>query len=191
MYTFAKVFLGFFYKILFRFRITGLDNIPATGGVILCANHQSYNDTPALAIACPRNLHFMAKQELWANKFFSKLFDSLDAIPVNRAKPSMESFKRTVEILKNGGAIGIFMQGGRRDEIDYDDVKSGVALFAIKGKAPVVPVNITSTFRLFSKVTVNIGAPISFEELWDTKVRTEQLNVSAQRVIDAIAKLGE
>lgn len=191
MYNFAKVVVGAIYRVLFRFKIVGRENVPMDGGVILCANHTSYHDTLVLGITSPRNLHFLAKYELWKNKFFARLFDSLGGIPINRENPGRDSFKRTLEVLKDGRAIAMFMQGGRRKDIDTDDVKSGVALFAVKGKVPVVPVNITSRFKLFSRVNVNIGKPISFEEFWDTRLRSEQLNQIAQRVIDAIAKLGE
>jgi len=191
MYSFAKVVVGAIYRVLFRLRVEGKENVPTDGGVILCANHRSYHDVVVLGVASPRNLHFLAKYELWSHWFFAKLFTALGGIPVNREKPSMETLKRTVSTLKDGRAIAIFMQGGRRTDINSDDVKSGVALFAVKGKVPVVPVNITSKFKLFSRVDVNIGAPISFEEFWDTKVRTEQLNTIAQRIVDAIARLGE
>ena len=191
MYSFAKVVVGAIYRILFRFKIAGKENVPADGGFIMCANHTSYHDTLVLGIASPRNLHFLAKYELWNKKFFAKLFDSLGGIPVNRANPGMDTLKRTVKVLKDGRAIGMFMQGGRRKEIDMDDVKAGVALFAVKGKVPVVPVNISSKFKLFSRVNVNIGKPISFEEFWDKKIKAEQLNTIAGRVIDAISKLGE
>ena len=190
-YRFAKVVVGSIYKILFRIKVTGAQNIPTEGGIIMCANHTAYSDTIVLAIACPRQLHFLAKHELWKLKGLTWIFDGLGAIPINRQNPGMDSFKRSVQALKDGRAIAIFMQGGRRQELDQSDAKAGVALFAVKGRAPVVPVNISSTFKIFSKVQINIGQPISFEEYWDTKVRTEQLNEIAGRVMDAIAGLGE
>ena len=174
---------------MFRFRITGVENIPATGSIILCANHTSLQDTVVLGVACPRQLHFLAKHELWEMKKLSWIFTGLGAVPINRENPSMDSFKRTMQLLKEGRAIAIFMQGGRRQEMDQSDAKAGVALFAVKGRAPVVPVNISSKFKLFSKVRINIGAPISFEDYWGTKVRTEQLNEIAGRIMDAIVGL--
>ncbi|MCL2377223.1 MAG: 1-acyl-sn-glycerol-3-phosphate acyltransferase [Defluviitaleaceae bacterium] len=189
MYKFAKVVATPVYKILFRFRVTGVENIPATGGVILCSNHRSLHDTLVLGVASPRHLRFMAKYELWRSKLFGWLLTRLDGIPVNREKPSIETLKQTVAVLKEGGALAIFLQGGRRKDFDHDDAKAGVALFAIKGKVPIVPVNITSKFRLFSKIHVNIGAPISFEEYWGQKVRAAELNEIAVQVMDAIVAL--
>ena len=189
-YRFAKIVVGAIYRIMFRFRVTGAENIPAEGGTIVCANHTSLQDTVVLGVACRRQLHFLAKHELWQIKYLSWLFDGLGAVPVNRENPSMDSFKRTLQLLKEGRAIAIFMQGGRRQDIDQSDAKAGVALFAVKGRVPVVPVNISSKFKIFSKVHINIGKPISFEDYWDKKVRTDQLNEIAGKVMDAIAGLG-
>ena len=188
-YRFAKIVCGAIYRTMFRFRVTGVANIPATGGVILCANHTSMQDTVVLGVACPRQLHFLAKHELWQIKYLSWLFDGLGGIPINRENPSMDSFKRTVQTLKDGRAIAIFMQGGRRQDFNQSDAKSGVALFAVKGRVPVVPVHISSKFKIFSKVRINIGEPISFEDYWDKKMRTEQLNEIAGKVMDAIVAL--
>ena len=190
MYTFARIVVGAIYRVLFRFKVAGVENIPLYGGVILCANHRSYHDTVVLGLASPRDLHFLAKYELFKGRFFKGLFSKLGAIPINRENPGMDSLKRVVEVLKSGQAIGIFMQGGRRQQIEASDAKAGVALFAIKGRVPVVPVNISSKFKLFSKVNINIGEPISFEEFWDKKVRTADLNAIAQRVLDSITNLG-
>ena len=190
-YKLAKTIVGPIYKILFRFRVTGVENIPPTGGVILCANHRSYHDTVVLGVVSPRHLHFLAKYELWRFKFLAWLFTKLDGIPINRENPGVDSLKRIVGVLKDGRAMAIFIQGGRRQDVDNSDAKAGAALFAIKGKVPVVPVNISSNFRPFSKVRVNIGAPITFEEYWGKKVRAAELNEIASRIMDAIAELGK
>ena len=190
MYTLARIVVGPIYRTMFRFRVTGRENIPKDGAIILCANHRSYHDTLVMALACPRDLHFMAKSEIFKGRFFIWLFTSLGAIPVNRAKPGMDTLKRAVKILQGGKALALFMQGGRRAELNTNEYKAGVALFAIKGRALVVPVNIKSDFRLFSKVFINIGEPISFEEYYDKKLRTEELNEAAQKVMDEIVKLG-
>ncbi|MCL2350505.1 MAG: 1-acyl-sn-glycerol-3-phosphate acyltransferase [Defluviitaleaceae bacterium] len=191
MWKLARILCGSIYKILFRTKITGRENIPKEGGVILCANHTSNHDTVVLGLASPRDLNFLAKQELFENKLLGGLLLRLKGIPINREKPGMDSFKKAIGVLKGGEPLAIFMQGGRRKEMDTSDYKAGVALFAVKGHANVVPVNIKSTFRLFSKVRINIGEPICFEEHWGKKLRTEQLNEIAQKVMDAIVALEE
>lgn len=191
MYSFAKTLVGAIYYILFRFKVVGAENIPDNGGVILCSNHKSIHDTIVLGlVGHKRKPHFVAKNELFKNRFFGGILRSLGAIPINRENPEMKSLKQAVSVLKEGKALAIFMQGTRRQSIDYADAKAGVALFAIKGKVPVIPVYITSKFHFFSKIYINIGKPISFEEFWDKKVRTLELNQVAQKVMDQIAFLG-
>ena len=193
MYTLARRVVGPIYRLLFRIRVTGRENIPLEGGVILCANHTAYSDVVVLGMISPRDLKFVAKEELFKGKFLNRLFTSLGAIPINREKPSMDTFKKIVKTLKEGNALAIFMQGGRRkkgEEMDTEDYKAGVALFAIKGQVPVVPINIKSTFKPFSKVYINIGEPISFEEYWGQKMRAEDFDEAAGKVMDAIVALG-
>ena len=190
MWRLARIIMGPAYRAIFRFRVTGKKNIPRTGGVILCANHTSYHDTLVLGISSPRDINFLAKKELFEKKLVSRVLLRLKAIPVDRDKPSMDIMKKVLKLLKDEEAVGIFMQGGRRKDGDADDYKAGVALFAIKGKVPVVPINISSDFRFRSKVHINIGSPISFKEYHGKKVRTEELNTIAQRIMDEIVNLG-
>jgi 1-acyl-sn-glycerol-3-phosphate acyltransferase len=175
---------------MFRFRVFGRENIPAEGGVILCGNHISYHDPIALGIVSSRDLNYLAKKELFRRRFVNWVLTKMKAIPVDRENVGMDSLKQVVKALKAGEAVGIFMQGGRRSEVDAADYKAGVALFAIKGKAPVVPIHINATYKLFSKVIINVGEPISFEEYYGKKVRTEELNEAAQKVMDSIVNLG-
>ena len=176
---------------MFRVHITGQKNIPRSGGVILCANHTSVHDGPLIAAHSRRRITFIAKHDFFEKGFFSWLFPRLGVIPVNRDKPSVDDMKRIITKLKDGGVVGIFMQGYIRADGSTDDYKAGVALFAVKGEVPVVPISITSRWRMFSKVRINIGEPISFEEHHGKKVRTAQLNEMAQVVMDEIVRLGE
>ena len=195
MWLIARILVTPFYRLFFRFRVTGRENIPREGGVILCANHISNHDPLVLGIASPRNLAFLAKKELYRFKIFHPILKGLKIIPVDRDKPGMDSLKKVIKVLKDDEAVGIFMQGRRRrknmSEPDTGDYKAGVALFAIKGQAPVVPIFIQSRYLPFSKVIINIGQPISFEEYWGKKVRTEELNTIAQKVMEAIEELGK
>ena len=192
MWIFAKIFVGAIYGLLYRFRVVGLDNVPRDGAVILCSNHRSLHDTIVLGLTSYfRKPHFVAKHQLFKNKLFGRILLSLGAIPINRDNPELKSLKSAISVLKGGGALAIFMQGGRRKTIEHEDAKAGVALFAIKGQAPVIPCYVNSTFKLFSKVHIKFGKPISFEEYYSKKVRTNELNEIAQRVMDEIINLEE
>ena len=195
MWTLARIIVTPIYRLLFRFRITGRENIPKEGGLILCANHISNHDPLVVGISSPRNLHFLAKEELYRYKIFRPLMRGLKVIPVNRDKPSMDTLKQVIKVLKEGNTVGIFMQGRRRrkslSEPEMGDYKAGVALFAIKSQVPVVPIYLQSRYLPFSKVIVSIGEPISFEEYHGKRVKTEELNEAATKIMAAIERLGE
>ena len=190
MWKFGRILSWVIHKAIFRLRVTGQENIPLTGGVILASNHISNFDAPTIAIIAPRPLNFLAKQEFFERKLIGKLLLALNCIPIDRAKPSMASLKRVSNLLKEGQAVAIFIQGRIQKDGSSKDYKSGAVFFAIKGEVPIVPINITSRFRLFSKVHVNIGVPISFEEYHGKRMRTEELNIIAQKLMNQIIALG-
>lgn len=193
MWRFLKAIISPVYRLFFRFRVTGLENIPAEGGVILCANHISNHDALVIGVATKRPISYLAKQELFKYKIFNGFLNSLKIIPVDRDKPSMDMLKRVTKELKSGGVIGIFMQGRRArkslSEPDMTDYKAGVVLFAIKGEAPVVPIYLQSRYLPFSKVHIRIGKPISFEEMYGKRVRTPELEPLATQIMKAIEEL--
>ncbi|MCL2171918.1 MAG: 1-acyl-sn-glycerol-3-phosphate acyltransferase [Defluviitaleaceae bacterium] len=181
------------YRLIFRIRVRGVENIPRDEGIILCANHTSMHDVPLLAVVCPRKVHFIAKDELFAVPILGRIFWRLGAVPINREKPTFATLKACIAILKEGRAMGIFLQGGRRENLEADEAKSGVALFAIKGRARVVPIHINpeKRFRFFSRVIVNIGEPIDLSEYYESRTNAELLSMVAQKIMGEIARLGE
>jgi len=104
----------------------------------------------------------MGKKELFRNKVLSKFLLKLGVIPVDRGDSDISAIKNSLRILKNGGVLGIFPEGTRVQSYDLANVKPGVALLTVKSKSLVVPVNIASNYKLFSKVKINIGKSIDF-----------------------------
>ena len=91
-YQIAKVVLKILYKILFRMTIEGQQNVPKQGGVILCANHSSNFDPVTMGIYSDRTVYYMAKKELFENKFMYWLLKQLNAFPVDRSTADMTAF---------------------------------------------------------------------------------------------------
>lgn len=112
-YQIAKVALKILYKILFRISVEGQENVPKQGGVILCANHSSNFDPVTMAIYNKRSVCYMAKKELFENKFLGLLIRQLYAFPVDRSTADMKAFKNAVKLLKDEKVIGMFAQGTR------------------------------------------------------------------------------
>jgi len=83
-YAFARALVYGICKVLFRVQISGKEHVPSEGVFIVAPSHRSYFDTPFASFITRRRIRFMAKEELFANSFGSKLFTALGAIPVTR-----------------------------------------------------------------------------------------------------------
>src|SRR5690606_41698809 len=89
-YTIFRAILRFIYRVLFRIKATGTENIPAEGAVIIASNHISLLDPPAVGVLIERQVHFMAKEELFKVPVFGSLIKSFGAYPVKRGGVSIE-----------------------------------------------------------------------------------------------------
>ncbi len=135
-----------------RFDIAGLDHIPATGPVILAANHRSYFDPMALGFALARlgrPVRFLAKRELFATPVVGQLARSFGAIPVDRGSGDLGPLEAAARALAGGEVVVILPQGTipRGDAFFAPDLvaRSGVARLARMSGAPVVPVGLWGT----------------------------------------------
>lgn len=191
-YYLAILGLKIYMNILFRIKVTGKENIPKKGGVIFCSNHSSNFDPVTVCISINRKIHYFAKKELFSTKFKNYWMRQLCAFPVDREGTDLNALKFSIKHLKEGGALGIFAQGTRVKEGDEPvEAKSGVSLFALKSGAVVVPIGISSTYKKGSKVTVNIGKPITFEEYRNEKPKSDILAKMTNEIMTEIEKLIE
>ena len=188
-YRFAQVLVFIYFKIFFRLRVIGRGNVPKTGGVILCANHGSMMDPVILSKATPRQVHYISKKELFKNGLIALVLRGLGAFPVDRGGTDMAAYKKTVDLLKQNRVVGVFAQGSRYKEVDARDAKAGVALFALKSGAEVIPVAIKTNYKLFTKMTLNIGKPVDLTEYRDKRIKTETLAEITDIIFNEIAGL--
>jgi len=119
----------------------------------------------------------------------ARLLKSVGAFPVDRAAADITAYKTAIKLLKNGEALLLFSQGTRRQTIDINDNKSGVAFFGIKAQAPIVPVGITGTYRVFSTIRIHFGEPISLEKYAGARLKAELLNEVTEETMRQIIKL--
>ena len=188
-YRFCRRILIIFGPILYRVRTSGKENVPATGAVIVCANHIHGMDALSLAMLVrQRQIFFMAKQELFRG-LLGFILRKVDAFPVDRAGNDLTAFRHTMTLLKEEKALGIFYQGTRAK--DFENVKGGVALFALKSGAPVVPVGIRGTYRPFSKVHVHFGEPISMEAYAGRKIKSDVVEEVMDEITVAVTALSQ
>lgn len=184
---FARIVLIF----VFRLKISGKENVPKDGGLILAVNHRSNWDPILAAVAFPRHLTFMAKEELFKNPVFGGLIKALGAFPVHRGAGDVGAIKGALSILKKDRVMLMFPQGHRMKDGVKGKAKPGVAMIAQRAKVPVVPMNISGKLKWMHKVTITIGEPISFEEYYGQKPDSEKIQELADGVLDTIWRMGE
>ncbi len=167
LYSIGKFILRPAYKILYRYKIKNNGAIPAEGGVILASNHMSFADPVLLGLSEKRRLYFMAKQELFKNKFAASVIRALGAFPVERGAGDGKALKTGGDILKEGNVMTIFIEGTRTKTGDLLRPRSGCALVAQQMQLPVVPCCITKRNfnRKFSKTIIHFGEVLTPEKM--------------------------
>ncbi len=186
-YNFVLNVFTLYSKVFYKYEVIGAENIPDEGNVILAANHKSNLDPIFVASAVKnRKVATIGKKELFDNKILAKILDKLCVIPIDRDNPGISTIKTILKRLKEGYAVGIFPEGTRVKGNEFGDAKAGLALFAVKGKACVVPISIISNYKIFNKVIIYIDKPISFEEYYKQKLSTEDYERLSADVLEVI-----
>ena len=133
LYAIGRVILIPLVKILFFLKVNGKGNIPKNGGFILCSNHLSNFDPVLIGVAQRRQLFFMAKSELFRNKFFGWLIRKLGAFPVERGAGDGKAINTAEKIINEGKTLGIFIEGTRSKTGELLRPKAGAAMFRAPG----------------------------------------------------------
>ncbi len=190
-YNIARVVVVLFYKIAFFITSVGRENVPAEGGVLLCSNHCSYFDPPAVAVASPRRLSIMAKEELFHNPIFGRLIKALGAFPIRRGKGDAGAVMATLKLLSSGGTTLVFPEGTRVRKAGEKQINPGIIRIAIKARAPIVPCYTNGKYRLFGRLKIYFGKPITYEEYYESAPDPETLQRLAGELMDAIYSFAE
>jgi 1-acyl-sn-glycerol-3-phosphate acyltransferase len=178
--------------------VTGREHIPERGGFILASNHASYFDPPALAVASPRQLTYLAKMELFANPIFASVIRALGAFPVRRGAGDREALAAAIAFLRKGHGLVLFPEGTRTITGELGRLKPGAALMAVKARVPIVPVWIEGTFRAWPKngsirrspVSVRIGESIATVDVPDRAESFRALTVRLEESLRALSGRG-
>ncbi len=175
-------------KVYYRAEIIGLDNIPKEGPLIFCGNHRTYLDPPLMVATAKRDMKFLAKEELYNNKFLAFLGWVFEAIPVKRDEKDVSAIKTSLKFLKSGQCIALFPEGTRNGLEKGEKVKDGVAFFAVRSGAKVVPCGIKGGTKEHKKVTITYGRPLDYSEYKGTKDK-EKLEEITEEIMDKIIEL--
>ena len=171
------------WKAVWRPRVEGLENVPATGPVIVASNHLSFADSMVIPFVVPRKVVFLAKKDYFTGTgvkgaLVRGWFEGIGMVPVDRddTKAAMASLDIALEVLGRGEAFGIYPEGTRSRDGRLYRGRTGMAHLALTSGAPVVPVGLTGTEDIqpvgttlprLARVTVRFGEPIHFAGVYD------------------------
>lgn len=182
-------------KVFYRYKFINNNSIPHEGAYIIASNHMSFSDPVLLGLGQRRRLFFMAKQELFKNKFFAGLIRALGAFPVERGAGDGKAIKTGEDLIKEGNIMTIFIEGGRTKTGEFMRPRSGCALVAQQMQVPVIPACITITgnpkYR-FAKRVIHFGDPLTPQQLGLTPDGDRrQLKNATNMIMDEIKKMRE
>jgi 1-acyl-sn-glycerol-3-phosphate acyltransferase len=173
------VLLGPALHLAYRTRVKGIENIPASGPVILASNHLSFVDSLFIPLMCPRPVVFLGKADYFDRKRTAWFFRSVNVIPVRREGGSAgeAAILTGIRVLREGNVIGIYPEGTRSPDGRLYRGKTGVARMALEAQATVIPVAVRGTPevmpldakrpRLRGRPQVEFGRPLRFERYYD------------------------
>ncbi len=181
------------FKLFNRFEIIGKENLPKSGGIVYASNHISFADPIFWVLSIRRRICYMAKAELYNSKFLRGIFKLAGVFPVERGKASVNSVNHAIDIVKNGGILGIFPEGTRSKDGKPARAKSGVAYIANATGADVVPMAVVSKGKIkpFKKVKLYVGKPIPHSEIHFEGTDRKGLRNASERIMSEITKLWE
>lgn len=187
---------GLIARLLFGFSVHGTERVPRKGGVIIACNHISEMDPPVLGFAIPRPIAFMAKNELFRNRFGDFIFKKLNTIPVNRSGVDTNVIRSAVDQLRNGIAVVIFPEGTRSRNGRLLPGKAGISLIASASRAPILPAFIWGTdhpgkaiSRTGNPFSIHFGKLITSSTIMTIRKKYGAKAV-AEKVMSAIAETG-
>ena len=154
---------------LTRLRVYGKDRVPAEGGLVVACNHFSWIDPAALGAASPRTIYYMAKMEAHRVPGLGHMIRAFGAFPVRRGESDREAVRTMREVVRDGLALGVFVEGTRQRSGVPGEAQPGAAMVALQEGVPVIPIAIhgSQTWRIanFHPVSLAWGEPMTFEGL--------------------------
>lgn len=187
-YQFARGVVASVFFPLYRIEVKGKEHFPKEGAVLLCSNHIDNLDPPTVGISAPRQVHFMAKEELFQVPVLGGIVRKVGSFPVKRGMSDREALRNGLNVLKDGGVLGLFPEGTRSKDGKLGKGLAGAGFFALRSNALVVPCAVIGTYKPFNKVKVFFGEPINLDPLRERKATAEE---ATELIMSKIAELLE
>ena len=188
----ARILLWIPLSILHPTFIKGKKNLPK-GKAILSCNHYSNWDIALYILNTTEKIKILAKKELFKNKLFGAILRNFGGIEIDREGNDINAIKNCMKALKSDKKLFVFPEGTRlKNEADIlGEIKSGMALIAIKTKTPIVPIWIGRKPKIFRKRVYTIGKPFELSEFYGVKLDEETLEKANAVVREKMLELRE
>jgi 1-acyl-sn-glycerol-3-phosphate acyltransferase len=172
-------------------RVFGLRNVQARGAFIIASNHLAWADIPLVAVRLHRKVVYMAKEEYFTSKI-AWVVRLLGAFPVKRGEGDRQALRTGEEQLKKGNILVMFPEGTRSRTRTMAKGHAGLGLIALRTGAPVVPVAIWGSEKVFKefrpRVTICYGNPMVFKPRGE-KITREDIDETTDQVMRSIASM--
>ena len=194
LYRVTHCVLGPIWRFLYRMKIKGVEHVPLTGPVVVACNHRAMTDPFFMGINVPRQIHYMAKSELWKFSILRWAMEAFGTFPVNRGEADRAAIKAGLEILDAGAVLGLFPEGHVNKSEGLGPLRSGISLFSLREGVVTVPAVLRGTDRVFRhgiphfpRVELVFGPPL---EMPGPEVsRSERGRLVTERVAEALYSL--
>lgn len=186
----GRLTIGSLVRLLTPLRNYGVDRVPAAGGVVFAFNHFHWIDPPVFGLSSPRTIYFLAKVEAHRVPGLGQLIRSFGTISVRRGESDREAVRRMREVVRDGQALGLFVEGTRQRSGVPGSVQPGAAMVAVQEKVPVVPAVIYGSHEWkpgnFHPISVAWGEPVRFEGLPKGAKGYREASVEIERRLHAL-----
>ncbi len=146
-YSASRFLLRGFVTVLSGWEVRGRDHVPSSGAVIVASNHISYWDPVLVGSATVRELHYLAKEELFRPPIFGPMIRSFNAIPIRRGTADLSGLKKAADVLRAGRALILFPEGTRARDGELHAARPGIGMLAVATGARIVPAYVEHSNR--------------------------------------------
>jgi 1-acyl-sn-glycerol-3-phosphate acyltransferase len=168
-WTVGRLTIGSLVRLLTPLRNYGPERVPRTGGVVLAFNHFHWVDPPVFGLLSPRPMKFVAKVEAHRIPALGQLIRSFGTISVRRGESDREAVRQMREAVRDGRALGLFVEGTRQLSGVPGQVQPGAAMVALQEGVPIVPAAIYGSLEWkpgnYHPISVAWGEPLRFDGL--------------------------
>ncbi|MBN2656038.1 MAG: 1-acyl-sn-glycerol-3-phosphate acyltransferase [Spirochaetales bacterium] len=194
--TLTNAFLKGVLTLLCRIDASALKDVPSEGPLIICINHINFLDAPLMQIVLhPRSVRGFAKKETWENPFLRFLFNTFDAIPVDRGRADLKAFREVIKTMEEKRFVCLAPEGTRSGNGVLGKGRPGIVALALKTGAPVLPLvhygteNFWTNFKRLKRtpITLRAGDPIFLSA--GGKVDSEKREEMTEQIMSRMAAL--